>query len=234
MFQIYFLLQIAFADYRVLNLPGDKYGDTVSPISLETDFSIFGESNGDYSIEFWMKPTTTSAGQVITFQSRWSLTFTSNTDELIVAQPSDLTAALLTIPSISSNVWVHIAITLIYADSSIRAYKNAVSVGNAATLSSNANPDILELGNFYDGVIREIRYWKEVLDQTKITKYLNIYLIDQEIEANLYLVWRCIDPADDTRLVCATNSNGNGVVPSFSDYWVTETGNDFICAVNEY
>lgn len=107
-------------------------------------------------------------------------------------------------------------------------------MGNAATLNSNANPDILELGNFYDGVIREIRYWKEVLDQTKITKYLNIYLIDRVIEANLYLVWRCVDPADDTQLVCATNSSGNGVVPAFSDYWVTETGNDFICSVNEY
>jgi hypothetical protein len=154
--------------YGTGSMEFDGNGDWLQiPRTVDLDFNA-----GDFTIELWVNPSSTSVSSFVTQSSvnsnGWALGFSSVTAGRVWWY-SNSTAVLTSSSSLSTGVWTHVAI--VRSGSTLTMYFNGTSVGSTTNTTSYVGSSIIYVGSdqfsqHFNGYIDDLRITKGVARYT--------------------------------------------------------------------
>lgn len=132
---------------------GSMYFDGTGDYLKVADNPIFSYGTGDFTVEFWMYPTTTGATKRLYFHQTTSTTqfsitqLTANTINVFANNSSTTIIDITGSTAVSANTWTHVAV--VRSGSTFTLYQNGTSVASGTSSASMPDPT----GSLYIGAL---------------------------------------------------------------------------------
>jgi hypothetical protein len=132
---------------------GSGYFDGTGDYLSIADNAAFSYGTGDFTVEFWMYPTTTGATKRLYFHQTTSTTqfsitqLTANTINVFANNSSTTIIDITGSTAVSANTWTHVAV--VRSGNTFTLYQNGTSVASGTSSASMPDPT----GSLYIGAL---------------------------------------------------------------------------------
>jgi len=204
--------------------------------------------NSDFTIEFWVKTTSTSSTGTQWYNGK------SIVDNEVAGVTSDFGTALVgsklafgigspdvtifSTSNINNGNWNHIAVSWKQSSGEMKLYVNGVneSSGTGSTNQRTASNSIKlatnnYLGNYFNGDIDEVRIWNRLLPLAEIQNNMNCELPSPSTQNGLVAYYQFnqgFDSADNTSITTLTDASGNANNGTLTNFALTGSTSNFL------
>lgn len=210
------------------------FNGTTQYLSNTTNSTALQSGTGDFTIEFWMYPTSVASTSVVMELGRLSIGATAGIQLDVISNVLQIyygssVGSNLTGPTVTNNTWYHVALTR--SSSSLRLFVNGVQAGSTVTDTTNYNQSYLWVASnaggasaLFAGQVTNLRVVKGVAVYTSNFAVSTTSLPTSQF-ANQYGVASAAVSRSQTALLLSAVSSGAVVTDSsINNFTMTNTG----------